>query len=246
MTNATSEMAQCTKCHHPAIITQRYSGLHLCREHFIRDLEGKAKREIRKNRWLVPHDRIGVAISGGASSAAALTLLLKLTKERRDIRITALHLNEGDKDATERAERLATSAGVDLSIGRRDPSRHLKDDIQSLAEGCTAVATGATLDEEAATVMAAFVSGEIASLRETEEPGCIRWISPFLLNREDEVLLYATLHHDEVFPDEPDTEGMAGVVRDILREYTDRHPSTLYAVSNLGGQIRRATGDPKE
>ena len=244
MTNGTPEMAQCTKCHHPAIISQRYSGLHLCREHFIRDLEGKAKREIRKNRWLRPHDRIGVAISGGAASAAALTLLLKLTGKRQDIGITALHIDEGDTDVTERVQRLA--AGLDLSVGCRDPSRDLKEDIQLLAEGCTAVATGATLDEEAAAVMAAFVSGEIASLIETEDPDCIRWISPFLMIREDEVRLYATLHHDEVFPDKPDREGLAGAVRDILRNYTDRHPSTLYAVSNLGGQIRRAAGDPKE
>ncbi len=244
MTNRPSERVTCTKCHHPAIISQRYSGLHLCREHFIRDLEGKAKRDIRKNRWLRPNDRIGVAISGGAASAAALTLLLKLTGERRDLSITARHIDEGDADATERVQRLA--GGLEISIGRRDPSRHLREDIRSLAEGCTAVVTGETLDEEAARVMKAFVSGEIAPLTHSDEFGLIRWISPFLLIREEEVRLYASLHHDEIFPDEPDIEDLAGSIRSILRDYTDRHPSTLYAVTNLGGQIRGAARDPKE
>ena len=38
---------KCSKCRREAIIYQRYSGLHLCEQHFNRDFEAKAKRAIR-------------------------------------------------------------------------------------------------------------------------------------------------------------------------------------------------------
>ncbi|MFQ6063498.1 MAG: tRNA lysidine(34) synthetase TilS, partial [Methanosarcinales archaeon] len=35
---------KCTKCNNNAIIYQKYSGVHLCKEHFIYDVERKIKR----------------------------------------------------------------------------------------------------------------------------------------------------------------------------------------------------------
>jgi hypothetical protein len=52
--------------------------LHLCSEHLILDIEAKAKKAIRKNRWLASGDRIAVALSGNPSSAAVLLFLRKL------------------------------------------------------------------------------------------------------------------------------------------------------------------------
>ncbi|HPX73972.1 MAG TPA: tRNA(Ile)-lysidine synthase, partial [Methanoregulaceae archaeon] len=77
----------CSKCRHPAIIYQRYSGLHLCKAHFIADFESKAKRAIRNHRWIKPKDRIAVALSGGKNSSALLYFLKKILGTRRDVRL---------------------------------------------------------------------------------------------------------------------------------------------------------------
>lgn len=86
---------RCSRCKKDAIHFQAYSGLHLCREHFIRDLERKVKREIRKNRWLRHGDQIGVPQNGGIRTATLLYLLQTITRGRRDIEITTLSSGTG-------------------------------------------------------------------------------------------------------------------------------------------------------
>ena len=71
----------CSKCRRRAIIYQRYSGLHLCKAHFIADFEAKAKRAIRTHHWIIPDDRIAVALSGGKDSSALLFFLKKLIEK---------------------------------------------------------------------------------------------------------------------------------------------------------------------
>ncbi|MDO9539216.1 MAG: hypothetical protein Q7J09_04335 [Methanocalculus sp.] len=86
---------RCSRCKKDAIHFQAYSGLHLCREHFIQDLERKVKREIRKNRWLRHGDRIGVPLNGGRQTATLLHLLQTITRGRRDIEIISLSSDTG-------------------------------------------------------------------------------------------------------------------------------------------------------
>jgi len=109
-----AETMQCSKCRRDAIIWQRYSGLHLCREHFIVDLEAKAKREIRQKRMIASGDVIAVALSGGKDSSALLHFLTKTFGKRRDVSIIALTVDEGiagyrDTDA---ARRIAEECGA--------------------------------------------------------------------------------------------------------------------------------------
>ena len=51
---------QCDKCLRPAVIYQRYSGLHLCEQHLCMDITAKAKRVVRTYAGLRPGDRIAV------------------------------------------------------------------------------------------------------------------------------------------------------------------------------------------
>ena len=67
---------QCSKCRRDAVIFQRYSGLHLCEQHFNCDFEAKAKRAIgstadRVRRWVAVR-------SGGKDSSAVLFFLHRL------------------------------------------------------------------------------------------------------------------------------------------------------------------------
>src|SRR5512136_1341887 len=86
---------QCNKCRKEAVIYQEYSGQHLCERHSEADLERKAKHEIRRHHWLESGDHIAIALSGDQNSSALLYFLKKLTSIRRDIRISAITIDEG-------------------------------------------------------------------------------------------------------------------------------------------------------
>lgn len=241
---------RCTKCRNDAIISQRYSGQKLCREHFIRDLETKAKREIRRNRWLISGDQIGVALSGGGASAAVLSILLKLAGKRRDIKLVGLHIDNGAGKARRSAEEIAVSAEVLLHVRKRNPEHTIEDDIaaSALDAGITTVACGKTLDDEAEAVFKAFVSGDIRSLGSGSGSGTeeIRWIYPLETIPADEVQLYATIHSEGVFFEQKERKGLSGDIRAVLGAYTTRHPSTLYAVYHIGRRIRSCIPDTKQ
>ncbi|HZD43507.1 MAG TPA: tRNA(Ile)-lysidine synthase, partial [Methanomicrobiales archaeon] len=106
---------KCDKDQREAIIFQPYSGLHLCEIHFVEDFERKAKREIRKHRWIAPGDRIAVGLSGGKDSSALLYFLKKLLGERRDVSLLAITVDEGICSYRDpaRARRIAESLSVD-------------------------------------------------------------------------------------------------------------------------------------
>ena len=239
---------RCTKCRNDAIISQRYSGQKLCREHFIRDLEAKAKREIRRNQWLISGDQIGVALNGGGASAAVLSILLKLAGKRRDIKLVALHIDCGVVEARRSAEEIAVSAGVLLHVRKRNPEHTIEEDIASSAldAGITTVACGKTLDDEAEAVFKAFVSGDIWSLGSGSGTEEIRWIYPLETIPADEVALYATLHSEGGLFEQKERDGLSGDIRSVLGAYTTRHPSTLYAVYHIGRRIRSSIPDTKQ
>lgn len=239
---------RCTKCRNDAIISQRYSGQKLCRDHFIRDLEAKAKREIRRNRCLRSGDQIGVALSGGPASAAVLSILLKLIKKRGDIKLVALHIDNGVGETRRSAEEIAASAGVLLLMRKRNPEHTIEEDIAECASGAgiTTVACGKTLDDGAEAVFKAFISGDIRSLESGSGTEEIRWIDPLEIIPAAEVRLYAALHSDGIFIEHEERDVLSRNIQAVLGAYTARHPSTLYAVYHIGRRIRSCISDTKQ
>lgn len=220
----------------------------LCKDHFIHDLEAKAKREIRRNRWLRSGDRICVALSGGSASATVLSILLKLTEKRRDIKLFALHIDCGTGVARRSAEEIASSAGVFLQIEKRNPEHTIEEDIAACASGAgiRTVACGKTLDDEAEAVFRAFISGNIRSLGSESGTEEIRWIYPLETIPAPEVRLYATLHSDWFFVEQEEKDNLGRDIQAVLGAYTARHPSTLYAVYHIGKRIRSCIPDTKQ
>jgi tRNA(Ile)-lysidine synthase TilS/MesJ len=209
---------RCSRCTKDAIHFQAYSGLHLCREHFTQDLERKAKREIRRNHWLRHGDRIGILRSEGRRSAALLHLLQTITRGRRDITIVTL--------SSDTKQYSSGAIPVDELIPPEDPNRP------------TAIALCTTLDDDAVSILTSFLSGDISSILhpDADREEKIRRITPLATIPSGEVDLYADLlmiDSDEEIHPESD-------IRAILSGYTDRHPSTLYAVAHIGEAIRRA------
>jgi uncharacterized protein (TIGR00269 family) len=73
----------------------RYSGSHLCKEHFIEFVRRKVSREVRRQVRLAENATIAVAVSGGKDSVAALRLLHGIFGQRRGTRLIAVTVDEG-------------------------------------------------------------------------------------------------------------------------------------------------------
>jgi tRNA(Ile)-lysidine synthase TilS/MesJ len=253
---------QCDKCRGTAVLFQEYSGKHLCRQHFVADVEAKAKHEIRRHRWIMPGDHIAVALSGDNCSTAVLCFLKKLTLNRCDIKISAITVDEGiagyrkPEDAIRIANLLDTPCitgsfqetfkiSSDELADTKGPlactyCRILKScilDRIARKYGVTKLAVGDTLDEGAVLVLKNILRGmpgRIAgSGQATREK--IPLIRPFILVPHKEVALYEELHMKssvqsscpyKFMPFEKD-------VKDILNEFSIRHPATKYALMSL-------------
>ncbi len=178
---------QCGKCREEAVTFQQYSGMHLCRRHFIEDIEAKAKHTIRSHGWLRAGDHIGVPVSGDCTSIALLFFLHHLFSNRKDIRITAVIAGTGAGDGTRGAERVAHDLGIPVVSGipfespdsewDRDksyggPAREQDGKAPGLAimnrlgkeHGMTKIATGRCLDDEASFILTNILRGDIAEI----------------------------------------------------------------------------------
>jgi len=178
---------QCDRCGEDAVIHQRYSGLHLCSDHFVEDVEKKVKAEVR--RYDVDGD-IVVGLSGGKDSSAALHMLSDIFGEWRDVEVKAVCVHEGISPYRDRgveaAEAAADMAGVDLEVVHMEEElgvtmegvendsgmeeltpcgycgvfrRRVLNDV-ALVKGAHWLATGHNLDDEAQSVLMNVLRGD--------------------------------------------------------------------------------------
>jgi uncharacterized protein (TIGR00269 family) len=254
---------QCNKCRRTAILFQEYSGQHLCKQHFEADVEAKAKHEIRRHQWMIPGDHIAVALSGDQSSSALLYFLKKLTSNRRDIRISAISIDEGIAGyrdpayALQITELLDTecitgsfkeSFGITLDAITRTQCTTLSCTycrvlrnflLNRIAreQGVTKLAFGYTLDEGAVSVLKNVLQGNPESLVHAERGarGKIPWIRPFHSVPHKEVALYADLHvkGSDQSRCPYNNKPFEEDVQSMLNEFTIRHPATKYALLSL-------------
>jgi uncharacterized protein (TIGR00269 family) len=245
---------KCDKCSAPAVLFQRYSGLHLCKEHFFADVEKKIKKEIRKERI---EGTLAVAFSGGKDSAVVLTVLSELFS-RRGVEIVAITIDEGiagyrDK-ALESAAMLVAELGVRWRVASFEDYFNVRVDrlderpctvcgilrrslLNRLAKmvGASTLATGHNLDDEAQTVLMNYLRGDIDRLLRLDHPakeGLVRRVKPLKYVPEKEVALYAVLKGIPINLDE--CRYSAGVfraeVRSVLNELEPKHTGTKYAL----------------
>lgn len=107
---------KCQRCSKNAVVYQKYSSVHLCKTHFIEDVERKIKRDIRKFRMIEKGDRIAVALSGGKDSTALLYILHKIFKNRPDIELLAITIDEGIREYREHTLSHAVKLTGELGI----------------------------------------------------------------------------------------------------------------------------------
>jgi tRNA(Ile)-lysidine synthase TilS/MesJ len=205
-----------------------------------------------------------VALSGDKKSSALLFFLKKLTGKRRDIRVSAIFIDEGiggyrdSSRAREVADMLETEyhtgslqeefgITVDRLAEEKGRSsvcswcRTLRDTLLvkiASEQGATAIAKGRSLDENAQSTMEFMLQGKpellVGTRRRVQDR--ISWIEPFCHIPSDEVELYADLQGTG-FPATGCPYGKMPFhydVKILLDEYTAGHPATRYAIANLG------------
>jgi tRNA(Ile)-lysidine synthase TilS/MesJ len=256
---------QCSKCHRDSIVFQSYSGLYLCSQHIIADVEAKAKKRIRAHQWLKSGDHIAVVLSGDKTSSALLYFLKHLTAGRRDIRISAITSNDGSGDPsdTSRIRRIAELQDTDCITGSWQeesgvmtnavtlcteensaspdchPHRFLLPERIAQQHGITKIALGITLDDAAGAVLESIIRGDVERLGGKPCRETIPRISPFIAVAAAEVSLYADISglDDEpaVHPEQGDD--LHKDVNTLLYSFTNHHPATKYALLNLGEEL---------
>jgi len=216
---------RCSKrtCPNPAVIHQKYSGLHLCEAHFVEDVERKVKREIRKQLMVERGDRIAVALSGGKDSSALLYMFKKIFHERKDLEFFVLSVDEGINGyrsiTLSNAEKMAERLGVDFfRVSFEEEFGFMVDEIaargfeqapctfcgvlrRKLIEkkakelGATKVATAHNLDDEVQTILINYIRGDIERLGRLRgrREEFVPRIKPLKDVPEKEVALYAIL-----------------------------------------------------
>ena len=110
----------CSKCGRKAVFHRKYEGLYLCERHFVRSIEDKVRRTIRKYGMVRRGDRIAFALSGGKDSSAVLYVMKKIFGKRKDLEFFAISIDEGipgyRDESLKIARKLCESLGVEHHI----------------------------------------------------------------------------------------------------------------------------------
>jgi len=233
------------------------------------DIESRAKKQIRKYRWIQSGDRIGVAMSGGKDSSALLYFINSVFGERRDLTIVGLSIDEGIKGYRDfnKIKKYAHSFGIDWIKGSftDEFNMGLDEILKSTGESLscsycgvlrryclnklarenkvTKLAMGFNLDDEAQSVLMNVFRGDIGRLQllSTPRKGFVQRIKPFRCIPEREVALYAILHVSQIDLGRCPYahNALRSDVRILLNDYTYRHPATKFALVNFGEELAK-------
>jgi tRNA(Ile)-lysidine synthase TilS/MesJ len=191
-------MSRCDKCLRKAIIYQRYSGMHLCREHFEEDVHRKIREALRRTGLFGHRARIAVGMDGGRKSATLAFILKDIFIRRKDIDIFAIIIDEGSEgQSTARACQVADLLDIPYTVkslphlplppalhgsslpgegwgggaGIADQKREMLF-CAAQEKGAGVLATGEDLDDEALQIFLNYLRGDVdAVMSETSGAG---------------------------------------------------------------------------
>jgi uncharacterized protein (TIGR00269 family) len=184
-------MIKCSKCKGAAITFIRYSGAHLCKEHFNEFFERRVKKEMRRQA-VGANEHIVVALSGGKDSAVALYMLNKIFHNRKDVLLEAVTVDEGIEGYRNSSVKIARRLCDELKVNHyiisfREFVGHTVDEITNYCDpftpctycgvfrrfclnrkareiGATKLATGHNLDDTVQSIIMNIFKGDIEKL----------------------------------------------------------------------------------
>lgn len=184
-------MTTCDLCNRDAVTFVRYNGTHLCAEHFMRYVDRRVKREIRKQIDVERGDKIAVAVSGGKDSMVALKMLSSVFNGVNGVEVHAITIDEGIEgyrppsvDIVRRfceqndvvfhlrsfSELGVTMDAIAPVSGSSSPCtycgvfRRMLMNEEARNIGARYLATGHNLDDAAQSIMMNFVRGDVERL----------------------------------------------------------------------------------
>ncbi len=190
-TDRTPGTPRCDLCPEPAVYRDRKSGRHLCRNHFISDIETRVAGTIRSRNLIARGDPVAIALSGGKDSTALLMILAKILPTLDSVRLSAITIDEGIRgyreDTIRSAEMLVARYGLphltvsfpdlfggtlDTFLKGREPEacsvcgilRRKALNVAAERAGATKLATGHNLDDEAQSVFMNVLRGDLPRL----------------------------------------------------------------------------------
>ena len=235
--------------------------MHLCEQHLIDDVTRKTKRDLRK--YALKPGKIAVALSGGKDSSALLYLMHTILAPNQKIEIIAITVDEGISSYREKtignASNLTDNLGIEHTIVSFEDAfgRTLDDLIGTTAHppcsicgalrknllnrtakelGAGYLAIGHNLDDEAQTILANHLHGDIGRLARLSharvQPGLVPRIKPLRHVPESEVIAYGRAVGLSVCPKECPyvDEAYRLGVRVFLSEFEEKHPGTRHAI----------------
>lgn len=177
-------MAKCSRCEkNKAVIHLRYMDEKHCENCFTHLYEKRVRKTIRKHEMINKEDKIALAISGGKDSMAMAHIISKLHKNTVLITIDEGIQNYRDK-SIKKVKNFAKEKNIELHIYPIEKQYNVsidevtekknKEDACSYCGvfrrqllnkkarelGCSKIATGHNLDDEAQTVMMNIIRGE--------------------------------------------------------------------------------------
>ena len=186
-------MTRCCKCTMPAVIYQKYSGMHLCPLHFDDDVHRKVRETLRRTGLFAHGLRLALAMDGGMGSVVMASIIKKLFERRRDIHLFALILDDcgpGAQAARIACQQLELAVAVQIPPPWTLKDREDREDregndpapdpcrfsqkmrmMAALAQetGADAIATGHDLDDVATEIFISYLEGDIDGLQYAEQ-----------------------------------------------------------------------------
>lgn len=86
---------KCDLCSVEAVTFIDYNGSHLCAEHFVKYVNKRVKKEIRKQIKVQSGDIIAIAVSGGKDSMVMLHILNEIFGNRPNVKLHVITVDEG-------------------------------------------------------------------------------------------------------------------------------------------------------
>ncbi len=243
---------QCTRCYRSAVVSQPYSGNNFCEFHFTNDFEKKVKRAIRFHGGLKSGDRIGIALSGGASSAAVALALSKILNGRKDIVLSALSVNPGQQERLKVPREIAETLAIDLiedlkplQIKPGSEPETLESRLRELSVqlNLTTFMLGSTLEYCSYEIFLMLTSQDIQGTRDT---ACQKIITPISSIPKREAILYAELGLERRWRDcADDVDAYChSPTFQIFKMFCHDHPSAPFALLKVGGALGLEIGVP--
>ncbi len=105
----------CKRCKIKPVI-KLISGESLCKTCFLNYFERKVRKTIRVNKLIGKKENLLVAVSGGKDSLSVLDVLLSIYKENRNVKISALLIDEGIKGYRENCIKAAEKYCKEMNV----------------------------------------------------------------------------------------------------------------------------------